>query len=227
MAAIASDAVRTVTISHRERKRARTWTAIHLAAAEAAARHTRLSDITVETIAEQAEVSPRTFFNYFRSKEDAVLGLSSPVIDDAVADDFDFAPGDDLVEKVAFLLLAVFRTAASRRAIDYDEYIALMDRHPELARRRFQHIDDVEAVVAELVTERLAATRPADTVGTIEDTADTVGTIEDTADMIVTVAGALMRSALRPLLTAPGKTEADADSVLHRTCVLFREVTRP
>ncbi|BDB58315.1 MULTISPECIES: TetR/AcrR family transcriptional regulator [Rhodococcus] len=219
MAAIASDAVRTVTISHRERKRARTWTAIHLAAAEAAARHTRLSDITVETIAEQAEVSPRTFFNYFRSKEDAVLGLSSPVIDDAVAvaDDFDFAPGDDLVEKVAFLLLAVFRTAASRRAIDYDEYIALMDRHPELARRRFQHIDDVEAVVAELVTERLAATRPT----------DTVGTIEDTADMIVTVAGALMRSALRPLLTAPGKTEADADSVLHRTCVLFREVTRP
>jgi AcrR family transcriptional regulator len=221
MTAAASDAVRTVTISHRERKRVRTWRAIHLAAAEAAARHTRLSDITVETIAEQAEVSPRTFFNYFRSKEDAVLGLSFPVIDDAVADGFDFAPGDDLVEKVAFLLLAVFRTAASRRAIAYDEYIALMDRHPELARRRFQHIDDVEAVVAELVTERLAATRPA------EDTADTVGTIEDTADMIVTVAGALMRSALRPLLIAPGKTEADADSVLHRTCLLFREVTRP
>ena len=52
-------------------------------------------------------------------------------------------------------------------------------------------------------------------------------TVHDTADMIVTVAGALMRSALRPLLTAPGKTEADADSVLRRTCLLFREVTRP
>ncbi|MFV9428096.1 TetR/AcrR family transcriptional regulator [Rhodococcus aetherivorans] len=216
MTAAASDTVRTVTISHRERKRARTWTAIHLAAADAAARHTRLADITVEAIAEQAEVSPRTFFNYFRSKEDAVLGLSSPVIDDAIADGFDFAPGDDLVEKVAFLLLAVFRTAASRREIGYDEYIALMDRHPELARRRFQHIDDVEAVVAELVTARLADGGP--TPG---------NTVHDTADMIVTVAGALMRSALRPLLTAPGKTEADADSVLRRTCQLFREVTRP
>ncbi|MGN0124113.1 MAG: TetR/AcrR family transcriptional regulator [Rhodococcus sp. (in: high G+C Gram-positive bacteria)] len=216
MTAAAADDVRTMTLSHRERKRVRTWTAIHLAAAEAAARHTRLSDITVETIAEQAEVSPRTFFNYFRSKEDAVLGLSSPVIDDAIADGFDFAPGDDLVEKVAFLLLAVFRTAASRREIGYDEYIALMDRHPELARRRFQHIDDVEAVVAELVTARLADGGP--TPG---------NTVHDTADMIVTVAGALMRSALRPLLTAPGKTEADADSVLRRTCLLFREVTRP
>ena len=221
MTAAASDAVRIVTLSHRERKRVRTWTAIHLAAAEAAARHTRLSDITVETIAEQAEVSPRTFFNYFRSKEDAVLGLSSPVIDDAVADGFDFTPGDDLVEKVAFLLLAVFRAAASRRAIGYDEYIALMDRHPELARRRFQHIDDVEAVVAELVTERLAATPPADGAPV------PASNVEGAADMIVTVAGALMRSALRPLLTAPGKTEADADSVLHRTCLLFREVTRP
>lgn len=216
MTAAAADDVRTMTLSHRERKRVRTWTAIHLAAAEAAARHTRLSDITVETIAEQAEVSPRTFFNYFRSKEDAVLGLSSPVIDDAIADGFDFAPGDDLVEKVAFLLLAVFRTAASRREIGYDEYIALMDRHPELARRRFQHIDDVEAVVAELVTARLADGGP--TPG---------NTVHDTAAMIVTVAGALMRSALRPLLTAPGKTEADADSVLRRTCLLFREVTRP
>ena len=216
MTAAAADDVRTMTLSHRERKRVRTWTAIHLAAAEAAARHTRLSDITVETIAEQAEVSPRTFFNYFRSKEDAVLGLSSPVIDDAIADGFDFAPGADLVEKVAFLLLAVFRTAASRREIGYDEYIALMDRHPALARRRFQHIDDVEAVVAELVTARLADGGP--TPG---------NTVHDTADMIVTVAGALMRSALRPLLTAPGKTEADADSVLRRTCLLFREVTRP
>ncbi|MBS9374454.1 TetR/AcrR family transcriptional regulator [Rhodococcus sp. B50] len=219
MTAATSDAAREATLSHRERKRARTWTAIHLAAADAAAHHARLSDITVEAITEQAEVSPRTFFNYFKSKEDAVLGLSSPVIDDDIADDFDFAPGDDPVEKVAFLLLAVFRTA-SRRAIGYDEYIALMDRHPELARRRFQHIDDVEAVVAELVTTRLAAIRLADGALARENA------VEDTADMIVTVAGALMRSAMRPLLTTPGKTEADADSVLHRTCLLFREVTR-
>ena len=219
MTAAAPDASRKATSSHRERKRARTWTAIHLAAADAAARHARLSDITVEAIAEQAEVSPRTFFNYFRSKEDAVLGLCTPILDDAIAGDFCFSPGDDLVEKVAFLLLAVFRTA-NCRAIGYDEYIALMDRHPELARRRFQHIDDVEAVVAELVTLRLAATRLTD------DPVVHEGTVEDTADMIVTVAGALMRSAMRPLLTAPGRTEADADSVLHRTCALFRKVTR-
>ncbi|MEU5841181.1 TetR/AcrR family transcriptional regulator [Rhodococcus sp. NPDC047139] len=208
-----------MTSSHRERKRARTWTAIHLAAADAAAHHTRLADITIDTIAERAEISPRTFFNYFKSKEDAVLGLCSPVIDDSIADEFDFAPSDDLVEKVAFLLLAVFRSA-NRRAIDYDEYIALMDRHPELARRRFQHIDDVEAVATELVTTRLATTHRVD--GALGHDS----TVEDTAAMIVTVAGALMRSAMRPLLTAPARTESDSESVLQRTCALFREVTR-
>ena len=91
-----------------------------------------------------------------------------------------------------------------------------MDRHPERARGRFPPIDDDEAAVAELVTARLADGEPTPR-----------NPVHDPADMIVTVAGALMRSALRPLLTAPGKTEADADSVLRRTCQLFREVTRP
>jgi AcrR family transcriptional regulator len=207
------------TSSHRERKRARTWTAIHLAAAEAAAIHERLADVTIEAVADKAEISPRTFFNYFRSKEDAVLGLRGAVIDPRIAADFTIESGDDPIEKVAFLLLAVFRTS-NHRQISQQHYIELMDRHPELARKRFQHIDDVEALVADLVTGKLAdsehwhATHP-------EHSA------EDAARMIVTVAGAVMRMAMRPVLTRPDRTEDDADAILRRTCALFKEVTQP
>ena len=63
--------------SLRERRRSRTWEAIHAAAAEQA-RAKGLKGTTAESIAEQAGVSTRTFFNYFPSKEDAVLGLREP-----------------------------------------------------------------------------------------------------------------------------------------------------
>lgn len=207
--------------SHRERKRARTWAAIHLAAAESAAVHDHLSDVTVEAVAERAEISPRTFFNYFRSKEDAVLGQQAPVIHDDIADDFHIEAGDDLVEKVAFLLLAVFRTSV-HRLITYGEYATLLDRHPELARRRLQHIDAVEALVADLVTARLAESQ---TPGTSPG-GHGGHTVEETALLIVTVAGAVMRTAMAPVLDLRNGTEGDADSVLRRTCAHFRKVTR-
>lgn len=213
MTAASSGATRD-TSSHRERKRARTWAAIHLAAASGAARHERLSDITIESIAEQAEISPRTFFNYFKSKEDAILGLRAPAIDDSIADSFHLAPGDDLVEKVAFLLLEVFRTATDR-IIDNADYFDLMERHPELTQRRFQHVDNVQAVVADLVTDRLAR---AGIVPAGED-------VEAAADMVVTVAGAVMRAAMRPILAGPGRPEGEGESALRRTCALYREIT--
>ncbi|MEE2035195.1 TetR/AcrR family transcriptional regulator [Rhodococcus chondri] len=203
--------------SHRARKRARTWTAIHLAAAEAAATHDRLADVTIEAVAEKAEISPRTFFNYFRSKEDAVLGLRGAVIDRDVAAGFVVEPGGDLVEKVAFLLLAVFRTS-NHRQISQQHYVELMDRHPELARKRFQHVDDVEALVTKLVTDKLAESEH-------WRATHAEHSAEDTARMIVTVAAAVMRMAMRPILAHPGQTEADADAILHRTFALFREVT--
>jgi len=177
--------------------------------------------VTVEAIAEQAEISPRTFFNYFKSKEDAVLGQQPPVINRETAAGFTIEPGDDLVEKVAFLLLAVFRTSL-HRLISYREYTDLIDRHPELARKRLQYIDSVEALVTDLVTQRLAESRA-------KNPARSENSTEDTAHLIVTVAGAVMRNAMRPVLVEPdgSESEGDADAILRRTCALFREVIQP
>lgn len=56
-------------------KKSRTREAMHRAAVELVAEHGS-AKVTVEMIAEAADVSPRTFFNYWDSKDAAVLGLT-------------------------------------------------------------------------------------------------------------------------------------------------------
>lgn len=58
----------------RERKKAERRTALTAAARELVARD-GLDGVTVEAICAAVGVSPRTFFNYYETKEDAVLGV--------------------------------------------------------------------------------------------------------------------------------------------------------
>lgn len=56
-------------------KKSRARDAMHRAAVELVAEHGS-ARVTVEMIAEAADVSPRTFFNYWESKDAAVLGIT-------------------------------------------------------------------------------------------------------------------------------------------------------
>src|ERR1700712_2284039 len=58
----------------RERKKLATRATLHRVALELVAEH-GLDHVSVDDIAARADVSPRTFFNYFPSKDDAVVGL--------------------------------------------------------------------------------------------------------------------------------------------------------
>ncbi|MFC5830894.1 TetR/AcrR family transcriptional regulator [Nonomuraea insulae] len=115
----------------RDRRRAEKRQAIRLAAVKIVLDE-GLEAATVEAISAAADISPRTFFNYFASKEEAlVMGpLWSP---EELIDLLGHRPGGEL----AFTSLqAVARTLAVRAQplwADMKPFMELRKRHPELA----------------------------------------------------------------------------------------------
>jgi AcrR family transcriptional regulator len=81
----------------RERKKARTREALHDAAMDLFSRQ-GFDGTTVEEIADACEVSPRTFFRYFPTKEDVLFGdseqRSTALIETLAAQPLDLAPLD-------------------------------------------------------------------------------------------------------------------------------------
>lgn len=141
----------------RERKRLATRRAIQRAALEVV-RERGLDGATVDEIARVADVSPRTFFNYFPTKEDAILGDAptlegNPEVEWFVADRGPLLRGlaRVIMAGAAFLLNDV-ELVAERRAIG--------KLYPELHVRRMANVHRFEVELTELARRRLAAQHP-------------------------------------------------------------------
>ena len=193
----------------RARKKAETWSAIHEAAAALAVRH-GVEGTTVEAVAAAAGVSPRTFFNYFPAKEDAVLGMRAPSLDPELLDGFSLER--DLLGQVSRLLLAVSRSAYAGR--DAERRRRLLQDHPSLGRRRHELMLEAEALVRHTLAELLARD-PAWSAGIGEHRVDEV------ARMLVLLGGVPLRFAITaesysPAHGLPTEDHESALTLLHR-----------
>jgi AcrR family transcriptional regulator len=138
----------------RERKRVATRRAIQLAAISVV-RERGLDAATIDEIARVADVSPRTFFNYFSSKEEAIIG-DSPELPPEEAQRAFLADRSPLLPAIARLFSASITPALQ----DQEVVLArrtLMKSNPDLAARRWASMHRFEADVVDLVTRRMAA----------------------------------------------------------------------
>ena len=168
----------------RERKKRATWLALHEAALRLVAER-GLDSVSVDEVAARADVSPRTFFNYFSSKDDAVLGLD-PAMPQRQAEAFRARPDDETP-------LQALRTMAREQATE-------MAEDPELWPLRLQVIEAHPALIARLhagfgQSERALAAAIAERTGT--------GTDDDAYPVLLAaVAGVALRTSLHRWLAS-------------------------
>ena len=140
----------------RERKKLATSRALR----EAAVRLTLergLENVTVEAISAEAEVSPRTFFNYFATKEDALLdGVPVSLDEEARAAFVAGGPTGVFTEDLGSLLMASLLVSGDlgRQRADIALRRQLVDREPHLLPGLLGRFHDVERSVAAAMAER-------------------------------------------------------------------------
>ncbi len=154
-----------MTTGLRERKKHATRLALHEAALRLVADR-GLDAVSVDDIAARADVSPRTFFNYFSSKDDAVLGLD-PEASNRQIELFLARPGDETPLEA---LRAVSRHQADEMSEDTELWplrLKVIDAHPALLARLAAAFGQSERALAEAIALRTSTRVGADAYPTL------------------------------------------------------------
>lgn len=133
----------------RERKKRRTFTAIHEAAMELIAER-GYNAVTVADIAEAAEVSRATVFAYYPAKEDIVLG-DAPLAINALEAELGAAGGTPVVQTVREWL----RTLTGWVEPDLVLQRRLAEEIPAVSAARSRVLRDIETVIAEALEREM------------------------------------------------------------------------
>ena len=141
--------------SRRERKKTATRSRLHQAALELVERG-RLAAVTVEEITEAADVAPRTFFNYFPSKEYAVLGNDSLLPARLAAAIAARPPGEPPLEAARAAIMADLE-AVDHEPAELRRQMALVRAEPQLAATWLCKWSQQRLALASALAERMGA----------------------------------------------------------------------
>jgi len=111
-------------------------------------------NVTVDMICSQSSISQRTFFNYFKTKNAAIVGAEPPGIDESRARAFIAAPGDDLLPDVLTLISAIGPRDGTDKQL-FTDRLRIFRLHPELRQQQMERLTRVTTEVIELVYLRL------------------------------------------------------------------------
>lgn len=138
----------------RARKKRETRARLIAAAMDLAAERD-VDDVTVADIAARADVSRRTFFNYFSSKEQALVG-SSPERAGQLADLVAARPADeDAWNALRAALADLYATDDQRTDRSWVSRVRLARAHPSLVGELREYFAHLEGVLAAEVARRM------------------------------------------------------------------------
>ena len=177
-----------------------------------------LEHTTVDAISELADVSPRTFFNYFESKDAAILGLRQVEVDATeLAEQCAQMTERGLLDSVVHLLLTVMGPPSTRPTMREDR-LEILRRHPHLLTTQLAQFTQLTAAVTEAVAAlvakdaRFASDSPADQAAS--------------ADLVLALCGGAVRVAVREWAEMNPTDATDAaDQLESRAISLAREVS--
>lgn len=136
----------------RERKKEQTRKTIHRAALQLAISRGP-AQVTIDDIADRAGISPRTFFNYFTSKDEAYVGFTSRAAE-TIACALRARPAG---ESITAGVHAVFRDRFTMLVTDVESWRLrreLAAKAPELANAMFGTTARMERAVVDVAVER-------------------------------------------------------------------------
>lgn len=121
-----------------------------------------LDAVTVEAICEEAGVSARTFFNYFETKDDAVLGHTPWPLDSAATEEF--ATGGPTGHLLADLqsLVSSFLTDAPIGRQRVARALELAAKEPRLLARHLAWMEQHKGQLSALIERRLQESHAGD-----------------------------------------------------------------
>ncbi len=175
-------------------------------------------NVTVDMICEESMASQRTFFNYFGSKEAAVLGPPPTGPSPQLLEDFVHRPEGDVLSDLARLMA---RTLSQHGDMDMELWRnrrEIIRSDPDLLRARTTLLAAKDQEMTRLVVRRLRVREGYD-----ENAEDDAAALEDEARLIVNLWWGLARHAMQLWSDSDG---SDPQQIIDDLLIMLERVKK-